>query len=226
MTTLNLLQGVSLGDIELRDGGAAQGVEMGSAAEALAYFVGDGAHISSGGDAGAEAGAIGVNRGDEEFFYFYLHRLQHYFFLFASEFVGGDAANFFGREGRRDLLDDAEESGGELLELLKVKVDGTNFADGFAIGIVSIGGEAEADHAFISFLRRDVKLRQPCEIADHQRKYTGGQRIERPEMADGALAENAAHAVDHVVGGPTSGLVDDDDAIHERINGLSNWGTE
>jgi hypothetical protein len=36
-------------------------------------------------------------------------------------------------------------------------------------------------------------------------------------MADGALAEDAAHAIDHIVRGPSGGLVDDDDAIHEEI---------
>jgi hypothetical protein len=37
-------------------------------------------------------------------------------------------------------------------------------------------------------------------------------------MAYRALLENAAHAIDHVVRGPPSGLVDDDDAIHEKIS--------
>ena len=58
MTNLDFFQSVSLADIELGDGGAAEGFEMGSAAEELAHFVGDGAHVSPRGDAGAEAGAI------------------------------------------------------------------------------------------------------------------------------------------------------------------------
>jgi hypothetical protein len=36
-------------------------------------------------------------------------------------------------------------------------------------------------------------------------------------MADGFLSQDAAHAVDHVVRGPTGGLVDDDYAIHGRF---------
>jgi hypothetical protein len=35
-------------------------------------------------------------------------------------------------------------------------------------------------------------------------------------MSDGALAENATSAVDHVVGGESGGLVDDEDGIHEK----------
>jgi len=36
-------------------------------------------------------------------------------------------------------------------------------------------------------------------------------------MADGALLENAAQAIDDVVRGPSCGLIDDDDAIHGEI---------
>jgi hypothetical protein len=36
-------------------------------------------------------------------------------------------------------------------------------------------------------------------------------------MPDGTLAEDSAHAGDDVVGGESGGLIDDDDAIHERI---------
>ena len=36
-------------------------------------------------------------------------------------------------------------------------------------------------------------------------------------MADGALAEDAAHAVDYVVRGQARGFVDDENAIHRKI---------
>jgi hypothetical protein len=85
---------------------------------------------------------------------------------------------------------------------------------GVAIGIVGVGGEAKADHAFVGFLRRGVELGEAGEAAGDEREHAGGERVEGAEMADGTLAENAAHAVDYVVGGPSGGLVDDDDAIH------------
>jgi hypothetical protein len=36
-------------------------------------------------------------------------------------------------------------------------------------------------------------------------------------MSDGAFAENAAGAVDHVVGGQSGGLIDDENGVHEMI---------
>ena len=48
-------------------------------------------------------------------------------------------------------------------------------------------------------------------------KNAGGHGVERAEVADGALLQDAARAVDHVVRGESGGLVDDEDAIHERI---------
>jgi len=85
---------------------------------------------------------------------------------------------------------------------------------GVAVGVVGVGGEAEADHAFVGLLRRGVELGETGETAGDEGENAGGEWVEGAEMADGALLQNAAHAVDYVVGGPASGLVDDDDAIH------------
>ena len=90
-------------------------------------------------------------------------------------------------------------------------------AQGFAIGVIGVGGEAEADHAFIGFLGCGVELCQASEAAGDEREDASGERVEGAEMAYGALPKNAAHAVDHVVRGPTGGLVDDDYAIHGRF---------
>ncbi len=118
----DFFDGVGLGDVEFGDGGAAEGCEVGSAAEALAHFVGDRAHVGSGGDAGAEVGAVVLDGGDGKFFYFDLNRLQHDFFLFAGEFVGGDAVDFFRGERWRGLLDCAVEFGGEGLQTVESEV--------------------------------------------------------------------------------------------------------
>src|SRR5882724_5846042 len=101
--------------------------------------------------------------------------------------------------------------------MLQAESDGPNLADGFAIGVISVGGEAKADYAFVGFSRRGVKLRQARERSCDEGEDARGQGIERAEMADGLLLQNAAHAVDHIVRGPTGGLVDDDDAIHWGI---------
>ena len=73
---------------------------MRAAAEMLAHFVGDGAHVGSGGDVGTEGGAVGIDGDDGEFFDFDFYRLQDYFLLLAREFIGGDAFDFFRGEGR------------------------------------------------------------------------------------------------------------------------------
>jgi len=91
---------------------------MGPAAEALAHFVGDGAHVGSRGYACAKAGAAAFDREDEEFFDFDLHCFQHYLLLFSCQLVGGDALNFFGGERWRDLLDNAEKFGAERLQFV------------------------------------------------------------------------------------------------------------
>ena len=79
----DFFDGVGLGDVEFGNGGAAEGFEMGSAAEALAHFVSDGTHVGSGGDAGAEVGAAGIDGGNVEFFDIDFHGLKDDFFLFA-----------------------------------------------------------------------------------------------------------------------------------------------
>lgn len=89
--------------------------------------------------------------------------------------------------------------------------------DGFTVGVVGVGGEAEADNAFVGFFRGDVKLGKAGERSGDERKDAGGKGIEGAEMSDGTLLKNPAHAVDHVVRGPSGGLVDYDDAVHERI---------
>jgi len=48
-------------------------------------------------------------------------------------------------------------------------------------------------------------------------RNAGGEGVECAEMADGALLQNARMRLTTVVGGPSGGLVDDDDAIHGGI---------
>ena len=117
--------------------------------------MGHGTHVGSRGYAGAEAGAVGFDGEDVEFLDLDLDWLQDYLFLFSCQFVGRDAVDFFGGEWRRDLLDYAEKSGGELLELIQAwRVDRRmqRSPNGLAIGVVGVGGEAEADYAFVGFL--------------------------------------------------------------------------
>ena len=155
----DFLQSVRLAYVKFGDGGAAQGFEMSSAAETLAHFVSDGAHISSRRHAGVKMGAVSLDGGDGEFLDFDLNRFEDYRFFFAREFVGGYSMNFLRREWRRNLLDVAEEFGGELLKTVQARSGGGNLAQSFAVGVISIRGEAEADDAFVGFFGGDVELR-------------------------------------------------------------------
>jgi hypothetical protein len=79
---------------------------------------------------------------------------------------------------------------------------------GLAFGVVGVGGETEADDALVRLFRGGVELRQTGEIADYERENAGGEGVEGAEMADGALLQDAAYAVDDVVGGEACGLID------------------
>ena len=59
--------------------------------------------------------------------------------------------------------------------------------DGFAVGVIGVSGEAEADYAFISFFGGGVKLGESGEGSGDERKHAGGERIEGAKMANGAL---------------------------------------
>ncbi len=186
--SLDFFEGVGVGDVEFGYGGAAKGFEMGAGAQALTHFVGDRTHVGSRGYAGAEMGAVALDCENGEFFDLDLDRLQDYLFLFSCQFVGGDAVDLLGGEWRRNLLDHAVKSGSEFLDGLKAESDREGVTGGFAVGVIGVGGEAEADDAFVGFLGRRVELGQAGEAAGDQGEHAGGERVEGAEMADGALA--------------------------------------
>jgi hypothetical protein len=63
----------------------------------------------------------------------------------------------------------------------------------------------------------NVELRQAREVAENNRENSGGRGIEGSEMADRALPQNSAHAIDHVVRGKAGRFIDDDDTIHRIL---------
>ena len=95
---------------EFGDRGAAKRFQMRSAGQFPSHVVGDRAHVGSGGDTGAESGAVDGDFEDFEFLNFNLDWLQLDLFLLAGEFVGGDAFDFLCGEWRRSLLDESAEA--------------------------------------------------------------------------------------------------------------------
>src|SRR5258708_4642386 len=96
--------------------------------------------------------------------------------------------DFFGGEWRRGLLDQTEKFSGQFLKLFESRSDRGLFPHWIAIGIVGVGGEAGTDHSFVCFFRSCVELSQAGKAARDQRQHACGERIERAEMSDGALA--------------------------------------
>ena len=125
---------------------------MGSAAEKLAQVVGDRAHVGSGGDAGAETGAVGLYRQNLEFLDLDLHGLQNNLFMFARQLIGRHAFNLLGGEGRRDLFDHPTELGGVGFELFPAEIlrIGARWV-GSPSAVVGVSGESEADDALGHF---------------------------------------------------------------------------
>jgi len=62
-----------------------------------------------------------------------------------------------------------------------------------------------------------VELRQPREIAEDNRQNSGGGRIERAEVSDGALTKMRRTRLTTSCESEPGGLVDDDYAIHEDL---------
>ena len=83
--------------------------------------------------------------------------------------------------------------------------------------VVGVGGETEPNRSLVTLLRARVELRQAGEVAEHQRQHSGGQRIERAQVPYRTLRDDAAHAVDHVVRGQPRRFIDDEHAVHEKI---------
>ncbi len=196
-----LLERVGIGEGEFGDFGAAQGTKMGAATQTLSHVVRYGAQVRPGGDAGAKASAVPFHFQDLKFLDLDLHRLEGHFFLLAGQLVGWNPVNLLGGKWGRSLANHSAELGGESLDFIGLETNVLGCADRFALGVVGIGGEAEADRAFVGFLGFGVELSETSKVADDQGQDAGCHGIERTEMADGALAEDAAGAVDHIMGG-------------------------
>ena len=198
---LNFIQSVSVVERELGNAGAPQRLQMGSATQRLAHVMGNGSHVGAGTNSSPELDAVKVDGKNFKFFDLNLHRIQADLFLFAREFVGGDAFDFLRGERRRRLRDRASELPCQRIELFPAQFDICRRAGGFTLSIVGVGGEAEADRAFVGLFRAEIELRQTGETTYYQRKDPGSHGVKRSEMSDGSLAEDAAGSMDDIVRG-------------------------
>src|SRR5579862_3878795 len=114
----------------------------------LAHLVGDGAHVSSGRNTGAKNGAVPFRGEDFEFVDFNLNRLKDDIFLLAREFVSRNAVDLFCGKWRWGLFDHAAEMHSRIASEFKCQIERLLLADRVPVRIISVGGKAEADHAF------------------------------------------------------------------------------
>ncbi len=126
----------------------------------------------------------------------------------ASLWAGTPPIFLRGEDGR-DLVHLAVEASGEGAEFVEGEGERLRVGGGCALGVEGVGGEAEADGAFVGFFRGGEELGEAGVLAEQQRENTGGHGVERAEVADGAFAGGAADDVDYVVRGHSRGFIED-----------------
>ena len=206
-------QGFGVVDGKLVDFGAAQAGHVGAAAKLLTQVVQEGADVSAFAAGEGEirlggAEVVDVELGDVDEAGFALH-----FLAFAGEFVEGLAVNLFGREHGRGLVLVAHEGIREFLEFFLGEVfrDG-GFLGDLAFAVVGFGSLAEFHGSGVYLVQAHEELRDLGGLADQYDHQSGGDRIQCAGVADFLHPEDAAYAVDNVVGSNAGGFVNKQDA--------------
>ena len=96
------------------------------------------------------------------------------------------------------------------------EVDGEGRGEGFALGVVGRGGEAELDGGAIGFTVAREELGEAGSAADDEGEDARGEGVESAEVADLAGAGEAANAIDGIMGSPGGGLIENEDAREGR----------
>ena len=73
--------------------------------------------------------------------------------------------------------------------------------DHLSLRVLRIGGRAESDLRHVDLFLLLHVVEQPRGLADHQRQYTGGLRIESAAVAYLGSIQQPAHITDHLRGG-------------------------
>jgi len=198
---------------ELTNGGAADFRKMRAAAKLLAHVVGKRTDVRAGRAFDGETSDRAFDSGEAIFEKFDRGGLEFDGLIFAREFVGGTAANFFGGENRGHLVETADGFVGELLELMLIERDGDFGSLCGAFGVVSVGGVTEAEAGGITLAAPGIEAYEARGLAKKKNENAGGKRVERAKMADLAESGKMADGIDDVVRGFAPRLVDDEGAV-------------
>ena len=127
----------------------------------------------------------------------------------AGQLVQPAAAHLHGRHHRRDLLDGAGQRRRPPPAPRPGVTCGHVLGPGdLARGVERGGGGAEHDLGLVGLGQRGEEAHEPGGPAQADQQHAGGVGVEGAGVADPALAEDAAAAGHHVVGGPAGLLVD------------------
>src|SRR5260370_32545365 len=134
---------------------------MWTASRTRSNFVGHRTHISARGDSRHKMRARAIQAQDFKLFDLHLHRPEQNLFLLPRQFVSGHALDFLRRIGRRSLLNLAQKVSSQIPYLFESERWSLRLPDSRPFGIVGVGCEAKANHAFEALLGSQVELRQP-----------------------------------------------------------------
>src|ERR1700676_780985 len=124
--------------------------------------------------------------------------------------------HFLRGKRRRRLFEPSDALGGEPFKHRLVENGRRIGALRFSIGIVGVGGEAERESGGVALAPASVELHQPGGAPKQQYENSGGQRVERSQVADLPESREMAHRIDDVVGSLALGLVDHKGAVKGR----------
>ena len=121
--------------------------------------------------------------------------------------------NFFCGKYRRHLGEQADAFIGKFFEGAAVEGRRGVRTLGLTFGIVSVSGKTKTETSGVAFAAAGIKLDQARSATEKKYEDTGGQRIERTEMANLAKSGEMANGVNDVVRGFSLRLIDDQRAI-------------
>jgi hypothetical protein len=198
---------------EFADGGAADFGEMRAATEFLTHVVSERTNVGARGALDGEAGKRAIDIEETIFEELDGDGVEFDSLIFAGEFVGRAAMDFFGGENGRHLFEAADGFGGETLEKLAIENRRRVGSLRGAFGIVGVRGIAEAKARGVAFAASGIEAHQAGGFAEEQDENAGGKRIESAEVADLPEARKMADGVDDVVGSSALRFVDDERAV-------------
>ena len=193
---------------------ASQRCQMRAAAQPLSEIMRQRADVSASRDGGAKFGGVASKRRNGEVMNNDTHWRKFDCFSRSRKRICRASFDLLCAVRRRRLQQFAIESSACRFSSSPSSDTGVCGPTGFPFGVVCGGGLTKADAAGVGLLHPAEKLRQARVAPQQQRQHAGRHRVERTQMPDGALAEDAPGTRNHIVRGHARRLVEDQQAVH------------